>query len=39
MDMNSLRKELQLRLTGGIIDLEIQDAALDGCIVSALRQM
>ena len=37
--MNSLRKELQLRLTGGIIDLEIQDAALDGCIVSALRQM
>lgn len=39
MDMNSLRQELRLRLTGGVIDLELQDSALDGCIVSALRQM
>ena len=39
MDMDSLRRELRLRLTGGVIDLELQDSALDGCIVSALRQM
>ena len=39
MDMDALRNELRLRLTGGIIDLELQDSALDGCIVSALRQM
>jgi hypothetical protein len=37
MDMDSLRRELRLRLTGGVIDLELQDSALDGCIVSALR--
>ena len=37
--MDSLRRELRLRLTGGVIDLELQDSALDGCIVSALRQM
>jgi hypothetical protein len=37
MDMDSLRNELRLRLTGGVIDLELPDASLDGCITSALR--
>lgn len=39
MDMDSLRNELRLRLTGGVIDLELPDVALDGCITSALRQI
>lgn len=39
MDMDSLRNELRLRLTGGVIDLELPDASLDGCITSALRQI
>lgn len=39
MDMNSLRDELRLRLTGGVIELELPDTSLDGCITSALRQI
>ena len=39
MELSAYREELKLRLTGGIIDLELSDEALDGCINSAFRQV
>lgn len=39
MDISAFRDELKLRLTGNVIDLELNDAALDGCINSAFRQV
>lgn len=39
MDMDAYRQELRLRLTGNLIDLELNDDALDGCINSAFRQV
>ena len=39
MDMDAYREELKLRLTGNLIDLELTDEALDGCINSAFRQV
>lgn len=39
MDIQAYREELKLRLTGYVIDLELNDAALDGCINSAFRQV
>ena len=39
MDLNAYREELKLRLTGNLINLELEDSALDGCINSAFRQV
>jgi hypothetical protein len=39
MDIAAYRDELKLRLTGGVIDLELSDDALDGCINSAFRKV
>lgn len=37
MDIQAYRDELKLRLTGNLINLELSDEALDGCINSAFR--
>jgi hypothetical protein len=37
MDRQAYRDEIIVRLTGGLIDLELSDEALDGCINSAFR--
>ena len=37
--MDAYRDELKLRLTGNLINLELEDNALDGCINSAFRQV
>jgi hypothetical protein len=37
MDRQAYRDEIMVRLTGGLIDLELSDEALDGCINSAFR--
>lgn len=39
MDLAAYRDELKLRLTGGVIDLELSDEAIDGCINSAFRKV
>ena len=39
MDIKAYRDELTLRLTGNLIDLELSESALDGCINSAFRQV
>ena len=39
MDLAGYKEELTLRLTGNIIGLELDDAALTGCINSAFRQV
>ena len=39
MDMNGYIAELKLRLTGGVLDLDIEDEALAGCVNSAFRQL
>ena len=37
MDRQAYRDEIMIRLTGGVIDLELSDEALDRCIDSAFR--
>ena len=37
VELAAYRDEIKLRLTGGVLDLEINDAAIDGCINSAFR--
>lgn len=37
--MNGYISELKLRLTGGVLDLDISDDALTGCVNSAFRQL
>ena len=37
VELAAYRDEIKLRLTGGVIDLELNDAAIDGCINSAFR--
>lgn len=39
MDLEAYREELRLKLTGGILDLEIDDATLDKIINSAFREV
>ena len=39
MDLEAYREELRLKLTGGILDLELDDAALDKVINSAFREV
>lgn len=39
MELQAYRDELKLRLTGNLIDLELSNEALDGCINSAFRQV
>jgi hypothetical protein len=39
MDRQAYRDEIMVRLTGGLIDLELSNEALDGCINSAFRQV
>lgn len=39
MDQQALRDEIRFKVTGGVLDLELDDAALDKVINSALREM
>lgn len=39
MDLQAYREELKLRLTGGILDLELDDATIDKIIYSAFREV
>lgn len=39
MDISAIRDELQLKLTGGVLDLELDDATLDKIINSAFREI
>lgn len=39
MDRQAYRDEIMIRLTGGVIDLELSTEALDRCIDSAFRQV
>lgn len=39
MDINAYREELRLKLTGGVLELELTDNALDSILNSALREL
>lgn len=39
MDINTFREELKIKLTGGILDLEISDDVIDRLTASALREV
>ena len=39
MDMSAIRDELRLKLTGGVLDLELDDTTLDKVINSAFREI
>lgn len=39
MDMNAYREELRLKLTGGLLELELQDETIDSILNSALREL
>ena len=39
MDITAYREEIRLRLTGGLIDLELDDVTLDRIIQSCLREV
>ena len=39
MDRNVYRDEIRLALTGGVLDLEINDATLDKIVDSAFREI
>lgn len=39
MDMNAYREELRLKLTGGLLELELQDDTIDSILNSALREL
>lgn len=39
MDLETYREELKLKLTGGILDLELDDPTLDKVINSAFREV
>ena len=39
MEMNLIRDEVKVKLTGGILDLEINDETLDKVINSAFREV
>lgn len=39
MDISAIRDELQLKLTGGVLDLELDNATLDKIINSAFREI
>lgn len=39
MDIEAIRDELRLKLTGGVLDLELDDATLDKVINSAFREI
>mgnify|MGYP005612817575 CR=1 FL=1 len=39
MDLQAYREELRLKLTGGVLELELDDAALDRVINSAFREV
>jgi hypothetical protein len=39
MDLETYRDELKLKLTGGVLDLEIDDPTLDKVINSAFREI
>ena len=39
MDINAYREEIKLALTGGLLDLEIEDSVIDRIINSAFREI
>lgn len=39
MNMSAYREELRLKLTGGVLDLELSDSTLDSILNSALREI
>lgn len=39
MDIQAYRDEIKLRLSGNLLNIEIEDSAIDGCINSAFRQV
>lgn len=39
MDLQAYREELRLKLTGGVLELELDDATLDRVINSAFREV
>ena len=39
MDINAYVEEIKLRLRGRVVDLEIDDSALIGCVNAAFRQI
>ena len=39
MDINAIREEIRLRLTGGVLQLELDDKSLDAVINAAFREL
>ena len=39
MDINTLREEIKIKLTGGILELELEDSIIDRLIASAMREV
>jgi len=39
MDINAIREEIKLRLTGGLLELELDDKSLDAVINAAFREL
>ena len=39
MNINAYREELRLKLTGGLLELELSDTAIDSILNSALREL